>query len=133
MFAEFVLPVGQVPGILILAVDHRHPGRAAQAKNFHLGPIDVTQRPRTVDHKDHPGPGRHRPEQFAVIAKGRIVAVRRKKSRQHAFLRPLIVLQPLQGLARILETGGIDETDDLPAVDAHRKGLTDHRFRREWG
>jgi hypothetical protein len=34
----------------------------------------------------------------------------------------------MQGLARILEAGRVDEADDLPAVDAHRKGLADHGF-----
>ena len=126
MFPEFRLPLAQIFGILLLAVDHRHARRAGEAKNLHLGPIHMTQRPRTVHHKNHPGSGGDRAEQFAIIMKGLLIAVRCDKPAEHLLFRSLILLHPLQGLARILKSRGIDEADDLLAVDAHRKGLADH-------
>ena len=53
-----------------------------------------------------------------------------KKGLQHPLFRPLIGLKPLQGLTRVLKAGGVDEADDLLAIDTHWEGLTDHGFPR---
>jgi len=123
MLAKLTLPFTEVFGIVFFGVDDRHARRTAETEDLHLRPVHLPQRPRAVDHKDHPGAFHHRPQQFAVVVKIGIVFMGRDKGGDHLLLRPLIPLEPGQGLAGILKTGGIDETNDLPAIYAHRKSL----------